>query len=370
MSDRSPIFLVRPDAELLQLKPSAPATEDELQLLIARHPALIGDNDGDLLLIDREHGIPDALDGASRWSIDHVYVTRQARPVFVEVKRAVDTRLRREVVGQMLDYAANGVAYWPTGALAARFEQACLSRQADPAEELAQFLEADTTPTEFWSQVEANLRSGLIKLVFVADAIPAELARIVEFLNDQMTADVRAVELNYYESPDGSRMLAPRIIGETERTRAQKGGSRPPLEPISVDDWLEQRMGPRGPSSMAGAHAVVKFLAEAACEIVMPPSQGWIYFRVLGPTGKVSYPFYLTASANIQIGFGSLGGAPSLTDEEERRRFYEQFSDAVGPLSTRNLKGFPAFPVDRLNAPAVLAQFEAVARDYLNACRT
>jgi hypothetical protein len=34
-------------------------------------------------------------------------------PTLVEVKRRADTRIRREVVGQMLDYAANGVVYWP-----------------------------------------------------------------------------------------------------------------------------------------------------------------------------------------------------------------------------------------------------------------
>ena len=31
----------------------------------------------------------------------------------VECKRASDTRTRREVVAQMLDYAANGTQYWP-----------------------------------------------------------------------------------------------------------------------------------------------------------------------------------------------------------------------------------------------------------------
>ena len=33
----------------------------------------------------------------------------ERRPTLVEVKRSTDTRIRREVVGQMLDYAAHGV---------------------------------------------------------------------------------------------------------------------------------------------------------------------------------------------------------------------------------------------------------------------
>jgi hypothetical protein len=43
-------------------------------------------------------------------------------PTLIEVKRQSDTRLRREVVGQMLDYAANAVVYWRIDQLRAEFE--------------------------------------------------------------------------------------------------------------------------------------------------------------------------------------------------------------------------------------------------------
>jgi hypothetical protein len=35
----------------------------------------------------------------------------------VEVKCSIDTRIRPEVVGQMLDYVANPVVYWPVETL-------------------------------------------------------------------------------------------------------------------------------------------------------------------------------------------------------------------------------------------------------------
>jgi hypothetical protein len=44
-------------------------------------------------------------------------------PTPVEVKRSSDTRLRREVVGQMLDYAANAIVYWPADHIRGQFEQ-------------------------------------------------------------------------------------------------------------------------------------------------------------------------------------------------------------------------------------------------------
>ena len=369
MTEKTPLFLVNPNADLVQMRPSAPGTEDELQDLIARYPALIGDSDGALLLVEREHGVPDAVDGAARWSIDHLFVTRQATPVLVEVKRAVDTRLRREVVGQMLDYAANGVAFWPEGGIAGQFEDVCKARGEDPNNVLAAFLGEDANAGEYWAQVDANLRAGRIKLVFVADEIPAELARIVEFLNDQMRADVRAVELNYYDSPEGLRMLAPRIIGETERARAQKAGGRPRLEPISVDDWLEKHIAPRGPQVLNGARSMLEVMRALVDEVDVASTQGSIYARLPRKNGKSTYPFFLVRGGAGQIGFGWLGGSPALEGDTERKRFYDKFSEAVGPLTTTNLHGFPAFALDRLTDPRRLEVFRTVAREFVDACR-
>jgi len=52
----------------------------------------------------------------------------------VEVKRSRDLRIRREVVGQMLDYGAHAVAYWTADALRTRFEAACEQEGRDAAQ--------------------------------------------------------------------------------------------------------------------------------------------------------------------------------------------------------------------------------------------
>jgi hypothetical protein len=63
------------------------------------------------LLIAREVPIPDEMDGAARLSLDHLFVDQDSIPTLVECKRSTDTRTRREVVAQMLDYAANATEY-------------------------------------------------------------------------------------------------------------------------------------------------------------------------------------------------------------------------------------------------------------------
>ena len=100
--------------------------------------------------------------------------------------RSTDTRIRREVLGQMLDYAANAVAYWPIEDLQSYFEDRCEKDGTSSEEELEILLSSTDEIDNYWKQVKTNLQAGRIRMVFVADEIPTELRRIVEFLNEQM----------------------------------------------------------------------------------------------------------------------------------------------------------------------------------------
>ena len=214
------IFLKRPDGALVEMRPAPYDRESILQQLLADHPDLVvaGNADSRLLLVAKEQGIPDADGGYDRWSLDHLFVDTHATPTLVEVKRATDTRIRREVVGQMLDYAANGVKHWPQGSLRERFEQT--AGDAARAEDLFEQFLPGADPAEFWDQVETNLRAGVLRLVFVADHIPDTLRRIIEFLNEQMDrTEVIGVEVRQYVG-DGQTTLVPRILGMT--TAAQR----------------------------------------------------------------------------------------------------------------------------------------------------
>ena len=78
--------------------------EDVLQALIAEHPEVLAGDEADVssswLLVKRETPVQSL-------SLDHLFLDREGVPTLVEVKRSSNTQLRREVVAQMLDYAAN-----------------------------------------------------------------------------------------------------------------------------------------------------------------------------------------------------------------------------------------------------------------------
>jgi hypothetical protein len=191
-----------------------------LQRLLADHPAVIAGaqiNPTDprrWLLVAREMPVPGEMDGGWRWSLDYLLLDQDGVPTLVEVKRSTDTRLRREVVGKLLDYAANAVAYWPVEEIRSRFEQRCEAAARDPAAELNGLLDAGADAEHFWSKVKTNLQAGKIRLIFVADAIPPELSPIIEFLNLQMDpAEVLGLEIKQYAG-EGMQLLVPRVVGQ------------------------------------------------------------------------------------------------------------------------------------------------------------
>jgi hypothetical protein len=77
---------------------------------------------------------------------------------------------------------------------------------------------------QFWQKAKTNLQAGRVRMVFVADEIPSELQRIVEFLNGQMDpAEVLAVEIKQYVGR-GLQTLVPRVLSQTVEAIIKKTG--------------------------------------------------------------------------------------------------------------------------------------------------
>lgn len=365
MASQQSIFVVNADGELTKMRAALPPSENSLQELIQRFPDTISGGNGDLLLIQREHPISDAESGAGRWSLDHLFVTRDAVPVLVEVKRATDTRIRREVVGQMLDYAANAVAYWPNGRVAQIFAQSCEKLGFDPDEQLSRFLGSDADYSAFWSRVDDNFRAGRLKLVFVADQIPAELARIVEFMNEQMIADVYAVELRYFEGDGGLRTLVPRIIGATERANAKRIVT-PLYSASSPSEWFETWIAPLGEDYTQALQHLTSLVDELGGEWRIPRKTQGSAGVIVKKGEQERSPLSVQKQGTVCIHFGN---AKVWMDDEPRKAFFDRFVSAVGRLSNNRDDGYPSFPLARLLNGETAAAFITVARDWIKAAK-
>ena len=222
-------------------------SEATLQELLADYPELLEGTQIQpkdprrWILITREQGIPMTLGAGDRWSVDHLVIDQDAVPTLVEVKRGDSTQLRREVVGQMLDYAAHAKF------ISAEKVQETFEHQPDAEEQLAELIkDKEIDPDTFWEMVADNLKDRNIRLLFVADAIPDELAHIVEFLNEKMRdIQVLAVEIKQFRGKT-LQTLVPRVIGrlakENSPGRSTSGGPRPKLTRELLFEELEDHV--------------------------------------------------------------------------------------------------------------------------------
>jgi hypothetical protein len=256
----SGIFVRHGDGTMVELNEQPYDSEDLLQRLLAAHPNLLaGDQINSSeprrwLLISREVGIAAEEGGPARWSLDHLFLDQDAVPTLVEVKRSSDTRLRREVIGQMLDYAANAIVYWPIETIRTTYQAAHQDHEA----ELANFLQGGDVE-EFWQKAKTNLQAGRVRMLFVANVISDELRRIVEFLNQQMDpAEVLAVEIRQFAGPEVQTFI-PRVFGQTAAAERKK--STQPREQRHWDEgmFLAELQAQQGEGSAAAAQKILKW---------------------------------------------------------------------------------------------------------------
>jgi hypothetical protein len=224
------VYVVHDDGATEPMARVRCANEDrELQLILAKNPDLLpGDqidpeNPRRWLPVKREMPVPDPSTGADRWRIDLFLVDQNAIPTFVECKRVADTRSRREVVGQVLEYAANGHYYW-TKETIRDLAKGEAERRRTSLEEAIRALQPtnDELVDTFFERVEENLREGQVRIVFFLEESPPELRSVVDFLNRQMErTEVLLVEARQY-SRNETRIVVPTLIGYTEQARLVK----------------------------------------------------------------------------------------------------------------------------------------------------
>jgi len=267
------IFLIERDGKLVELMERPYESEDFLQGLLASHPALLSGKEIDpdeprrWVLVTREASVPAEEGGAGRWSVDHLFLDQAGIPTLVEVKRSSDTRIRREVVGQMLDYAANGVVYWPVETIRSHFERRCAAEGLEPSALLEDLLGVGEDLESYWARVKENLEAGRVRMLFVADAIPAELRRIVEFLNEQMkSAEVLAVEVRQFVSGE-LRTLVPRVYGRTEQAQATKSTGTRQTRQWDAETLLKALGERSGAAAVKAAKALLAWAHQAPVDL-------------------------------------------------------------------------------------------------------
>jgi hypothetical protein len=309
-------------------------------------------------LIAREVGVPDEAEGGDRWSVDHLFLDQDGIPTLVEVKQRGDTRIRREVVGQMLDYAANAVVYWPVETIRAEFEAYCQTESRNPEQEIKKAFGDNANADQLWQKVKTNLQAGRIRLVFVADEIPAELRRIIEFLNEQMDpTEVLGVEIKQYVG-QGLKTLVPRVIGQTAEAQQKKSSGSRETRQWDEPSFFSELEADRGSGETEVARRILQWAKAKKLRIWWGKGkQSGSFFPMLDHKGQPYFLFALWSYGRVEIQFQHMG-KPPFGDRNKRLELMQRLNTIPGIALTEDvITRRPNIPLSALREKRCLSSF-------------
>jgi hypothetical protein len=198
--------------------------EAALQRLLELHPEVVPGGQIDpgavdpprFALLRREMAI-------GTWSLDHVLVDQHGVLTLVEAKLVENPEARREVVGQIMDYAANARDAWSGGRLRERAAEFWQRRGRQVDDVLRERLGDEIDVEALWAAIEASLSTGHVRLLIASDELRPEVRRVIEYLNSELrNAEVYGLELKCYGTDEETFVLVPRLVGRIQATADRK----------------------------------------------------------------------------------------------------------------------------------------------------
>jgi hypothetical protein len=361
------MILIRQAGETAWRAPATNSYTDEraLQDLIARSPTLIPGAANTPIAVVRELSVPGI------GYIDVVGVDPNGDITVIECKLKANPEIRRQIIGQVLAYAAGlwGMSY---EAFDAAFATVAHQPLADQVRSLSV---GDWDEEAFRSAVAANLAKGRFRLVIVVDAITDELKRIVLYLNQHTGADMQilALELGYIADKD-TEILVPKAYGEE---------SAQPKEPGARRRWAEDTLFARldaccRPDGMAALRTLYAWLNERGARLYWGDSMlPWVSAQF--PSGNkqisiVSIGEWPENRGAVSINFEYLRGVVSvevLARLANQLRAVPGMREIYANLETKGYRQRPNLPINQiLIQPTAVTVIEQALDELLQAMET
>ncbi len=292
---------------------SASHNEEWLQARLFEHPEILP---FDELRIGTAKAIPVCRElPLSRKSgtvfLDLFSVTDEGRLLLVECKLWRNPQARREVVAQIIEYAAllRRLSY---ADLTARLKASLNWTGQNPLFDHYHSNGGSLSEIAFTDAVAANLKSGDFQLIIAGDGIREDMKAISELLRDQ-GASLALVEFQLWQNSKGHTLLVPFVPFRTEvmRQRIVTDASGAPLELVDEDEALEvQEIDPeRAATLSANREFWQRFIDQVIFDHPdqsKPRHGGNNWVRVLLPSPARWFTAYRYQQASDVLGFSLL----------------------------------------------------------------
>jgi hypothetical protein len=352
-------------------------TENWLQELLQRHPKLLPVEEFESMFspvtpIGRE--IP-----TNAGPIDNLFISEQGCLVIVETKLWRNAEAKREVLAQVIDYAAE-VSKWSFMELDEKARKYChkglieiIQSSFDP--------DSEEVPTE--NMIAKNLRLGRFLILIVSDHIRSSLVDMLTYVNryPHLATNVGLVELQCYQMPgDQSEiMVVPSIVAKTEiveRSIVQVNIVPEVEHTLSVEqiknepgsesrraiseDVFWETLKQKSPASVGPARKILEHF-HSHSEIILKMRRTAIVARMTMPdTDQKLSLFYISTDGSLNCWVSTLIG--QLENAGLDREMGVEYEKKLSQFLTRRTSSLSIYsPVDKVNIQA----FVAVVDDFI-----
>jgi len=190
--------------------------EGKLQDYLEKYPSLIPlgeivEGASDLLCIGREVG-------AGPGAMDLVFIDKDGLLTIVETKLVKNPEIRREVIGQIIEYASY-VSRWAADDVY-RIANEYLKSNLD--EVMENMRKGEFSAEDFRSNIGQNLKNGNIRLIIAVDELVEPLRATVTFLNSYSTFEILLLQVSNFEEK-ARNVLIPSLFGYKPPTSSTEG---------------------------------------------------------------------------------------------------------------------------------------------------
>jgi hypothetical protein len=315
-------------ADLVAKSASGHYDEAWLQTLLHSHPEVlpigqIESGYGDLVPLCRE--LPLLFGGGRSGALDNLFVTRDGKLVLVEAKLWRNPQARREVVAQVLEYAAAVFRMSYDELQSAVLEARRVGGM--PAASLFEIVAGNSEGVdedEFSDCVTRNLERGRAIIAVVGDGIREDIIPLADLLQSHAghRFTFALVELAVYETPaTGVRLVVPSVLAQTvllERGVVRIVGDIPAGQRLIVElPTSVSSKGPRGRGIGIGEdefyellgqrdtrlpEVLKAFLAKAESFGVYADMQGGLNLKHVSPTEHPLNMGAIAKNGTVDIG--------------------------------------------------------------------
>jgi len=187
--------------------------ESKLQDYLEKYPSLIplteiAEGAPDLLCIGREVN-------AGLGAADLLFIDKDGLLTIVETKLVKNPEIHRAVIGQLIEYASF-ISQWTADDV---YRIADDYQKSNLDEVIQSMSEGAFSSENFRSNIEQNLRNGMIRLIIAIDELIEPLRATVTFLNSYSNFDILLLQVSSFQGKEREQtILAPSLFGYATKT--------------------------------------------------------------------------------------------------------------------------------------------------------